>query len=62
LRKSINRKVLTELRLYATTAIPLSRVAPDGSRMLRRSMASALLDKPAPSPAAKQPARWAPSA
>ena len=61
MRKSINRKVLTELRLYATTAIPLSRVAPDGSRMLRRSMASALLDKPAPSPAAKQPARWAPS-
>jgi hypothetical protein len=37
------------------------RVAPDGSRMLRRSMASALLDTPAPSPAAKQPARWAPS-
>jgi hypothetical protein len=29
--------------------------------MLRRSMASALLDTPAPSPAAKQPARWAPS-
>ncbi len=29
--------------------------------MLRRSMASALLDTPAPSPAAKQPTRWAPS-
>jgi hypothetical protein len=29
--------------------------------MLRRSMASALLDTPAPSPAAKQSARWAPS-
>jgi hypothetical protein len=39
----------------------LLRVAPDGSRMLRRSMASALLDTSAPSPAAKQPARWAPS-
>jgi hypothetical protein len=39
----------------------LLRVAPDGSRMLRRSMASALLDTPAPSPAAKQSARWAPS-
>lgn len=43
------------------TDIPQRRVAPDGSRMLRRSMASALLDTPAPSPAAKQPARWAPS-
>jgi hypothetical protein len=29
--------------------------------MLRRSMASALLDTPPPSPAAKLPARWAPS-
>jgi len=29
--------------------------------MLRRPMASALLDTPAPSPDAKQPARWAPS-
>jgi len=29
--------------------------------MLRRSMASALLDTPPPLPAAKQPARWAPS-
>jgi hypothetical protein len=29
--------------------------------MLRRSMASALLDTPAPSPATKQHARWAPS-
>jgi hypothetical protein len=29
--------------------------------MLRRSMASALLDTPVPSPAAKQPVHWAPS-
>ena len=41
--------------------MPQRRLTPDGSRMLRRSMASALLDTPAPSPAAKQPARWAPS-
>jgi hypothetical protein len=37
------------------------RATPDGSHMLPASMATALLDTPVPSPAAKQPARWAPS-
>jgi len=37
------------------------RATADGSHMLPASMATALLDTPVPSPAAKQSARWAPS-